>query len=95
MVVYRKITRGGGGAAVMRWGLTGGERTVAGGGGSGEPLAETVAHENQARIFFLRVWERRGSPDETPAPDSSRRHEHTGGLEIARNPMVREISTIY
>ena len=80
----------------MRRRLPGGERTVAGCGGSGERPAETVAGEIHARIFLLRVWARRGgSPDETPAPDSSRRHEHTGGLEIARNPMVREISTIY
>ncbi|KAL0649873.1 hypothetical protein Bca4012_092564 [Brassica carinata] len=80
----------------MRWRLPGGEQTVAGCGGSGERPAETVAGEIHARIFLLRVWARRGgSPAETLARDSSRRHEHAGGLEIARNPMVREISTIY
>ncbi|KAL0706527.1 hypothetical protein Bca4012_072953 [Brassica carinata] len=80
----------------MRRRLPRGERTVAGCGGSGECTAETVAREIHARIFLLCVWARRGgSPSETPAPDSSRRHEHTGGLEIARKPMVREISTIY
>ncbi|KAG5388592.1 hypothetical protein IGI04_030133 [Brassica rapa subsp. trilocularis] len=80
----------------MRRRLPDGERMVAGCGGSGERPAEMVAREIHARIFLLRVWARRGGcPVETPAPDSSRRHEHTGGLEIARNPMVREISTIY
>ncbi|KAL0826649.1 hypothetical protein Bca101_050326 [Brassica carinata] len=80
----------------MRRRLPGGEQTMAGCDGSGKRPAETVAREIHARIFLLRVWARRGgSPDETPAPDSSRRHEHTGGFEIARNPMIREISTIY
>ncbi|KAL0689602.1 hypothetical protein Bca4012_089280 [Brassica carinata] len=80
----------------MRRRLPGGERTVAICGGSGERPAEMAARAIHARNFLLRVWARRGcSRAETPAPDSSQRDEHTGGLEIARNPMVREISTIY
>ena len=80
----------------MRRRLPGGEQTNAGCGGFGERTAETVAREIHVRIFLLRVWARRsGSPAETLSTDSSRRHEHTVGLEIARNPIVREISTIY
>ncbi|KAF3536262.1 hypothetical protein F2Q69_00025258 [Brassica cretica] len=72
----------------MRRRLPGGERTVAGCGGSGERPAEMAARALHAQNFLLRVWARRGgSRAETPAPDSSQRHEHTGGLEIARNPM--------
>lgn len=96
VVAYRKINGGGGDAAAMRRRLPGSERKVAGCGGSGERPAEMAARGIHARFFLLRVWARRGgSSAETPAPDSSQRHEHTGGLEIARNPTVREISTIY
>ena len=95
-VAYRKITGDGGDAAAIRRRLPNGERTVAGCGGSGERPTEMEARGIHARFFLLRVWARRGgSSAETPATDSSQRHEHIGGLEIARNPTVREISTIY
>lgn len=80
----------------MRRRTPGGERTVVGCGGSGERPAEAAARDLHARNFSLRVWARRGgSPSDFRAPDSSRRHEHGGGLGFAKYHTVREIRSIF
>ncbi|KAF2615405.1 hypothetical protein F2Q70_00011261 [Brassica cretica] len=93
VVSYQKITGGCGDAATMRRRLPSSGRTVA---GYDERPADMVARESHARDFGRRVRPRRGGyPAEIPAPDSFQCHEHTGGVEIARNQTVREISTIF
>ena len=49
-------------------------------------------HARNAVAQKLRVTARLGeSPADFPAPDSSRRHDHDGGLEITRLETVSEL----